>query len=417
MGIALIEKKKYLMHEAYFFFKDSIKKAKDDDGEPVGSDTIFDIVRKVLQVVMINLGESDDPYLIFESLNFKGEPLTQADLIRNYILMRFKHSVGSEGEQERVYIEYWRPIESSIGEELTNFLWHYISRTGNLITRPKIYSAFKEEYKNKNEDNLLIEMKEIQKHSTYYQRFLDPANEQNGSIRKSLESLFSMEVSIVYPLLLRVFRSYDIGELSERNIISFLKVIESFIFRRTLIDEKRSALNKLFLRLSAKYPSEHSNIDEWLKNELLVTVRSERWPTDDEVKEAIMTKPLYGTKGAKILLVSVEAHFSGKEALDPDKLTIEHIMPQTLTDAWKNYLGQNWEKTHAQYLHCIGNLTLTGMNSELSNSLFDEKVKSFSSSNIALNRKIVNYSNWNQDQIFERGMEIAEIATKLWSRG
>ncbi len=415
---SLQEKKKgmHLMHESYFFFKDAIEKAKDEDGNSIAANTIFDVVKKVLQVVMINLGESDDPYLIFESLNFKGEPLTQADLIRNYVLMRFRHSMGSGGEQEKVYLEYWRPIESAMGSELSDFLWHYISRKGNLVKKPKIYSAFKDEYKGKNEEDLLLEMQEIRRHSYYYQRFLDPVNEKNTVIRKSLQSLLAMEVSIVYPLLLRLFRAFDAGECGERNIIQFLKILESFIFRRTIIDEKRSALNKLFHRLSAKYPRNSENVEEWIKSELLETVRSERWPSNDEVIEAIVNKPLYGTKGAKILLVGVESFLSGKETVDPEKLSIEHIMPQTISEQWKESLGENWGKIHAQYQHSIGNLTLTALNPELGNKSFVEKKESFAQSNITLNRKLIENKKWDEEEILNRGKEIAEYAIKIWSR-
>lgn len=406
----------HLMHEAYLFFKNAIQNAKDDDGNSIGANIIFNTVKKVLQVVMINLGESDDPYLIFESLNFKGEPLTQADLIRNYILMRFKHSMGSGGDQEKVYLEYWRPIESALSSDLNDFLWHYISRHGNLIKKPKMYSAFKDECKGKNEEELLLEMQEIRKNSNYYQKFLDPAKERNPEIRKSLQSLFTLEVSIIYPLLLRLFKSYDNNDCSERNLIQFLKVLESFIFRRTIIDEKRAALNKLFLRLSSKYPEDPTNIDEWLKSELLDTVRSERWPSDEEIIDAILTKSLYGTKAAKILLVGIESHLSGRETIDSDKLTIEHIMPQTITDSWKGSLGLEWETIHFQYLHCIGNLTITGINSQLGNKSFLEKKEFFNQSNIQLNRRLSENANWGKKEIIDRGREISEMAIKIWKR-
>jgi len=102
-------KSQHLMHEAYLFFKNALL-SKDDNDEMIDPNKIFDIVRQCLQVVMINLAETDDPYVIFESLNYKAEPLTQADLVRNYILMKFRHSLGPGGEQEKVYKESWLPL-------------------------------------------------------------------------------------------------------------------------------------------------------------------------------------------------------------------------------------------------------------------------------------------------------------------
>ncbi len=112
------------MSEAYAYFKNQLLRGVDPNGDPIDCDRILTTVERALQVVMINLGDEDDPYLIFESLNFKGEPLTQADLVRNYILMRFRHSMSAGGEQERIYTKYWAPMEQRLGENITEFLRH-----------------------------------------------------------------------------------------------------------------------------------------------------------------------------------------------------------------------------------------------------------------------------------------------------
>ncbi len=136
-----------LMVQAYHFFKKELKKGVDLNGDPLDAAKVLTTLEQCLQVVMINLSNDDDPYLIFESLNFKGEPLTQADLVRNYLLMRFQHSITSEGEQERVYKAYWEPLEKALGSNLTEFLRHYVMKDGEDIKRGGIYAAIKAKLK------------------------------------------------------------------------------------------------------------------------------------------------------------------------------------------------------------------------------------------------------------------------------
>jgi hypothetical protein len=137
-----------LIVQAYHYFKDRLLSGSDPNGDPVSPAKILTTLEHALQVVMINLGETDDPYLIFESLNFKGEPLNQADLVRNYVLMRFRHSVSAGGEQERVYLHYWRPMEDKLGDNLPEFLRHYAMKDGDNIKQGGIYAATKAHLKN-----------------------------------------------------------------------------------------------------------------------------------------------------------------------------------------------------------------------------------------------------------------------------
>lgn len=404
------------MYESYEYFKEQLKDFV-VEGEKVELNQILDIIKRSLQVVMINLGETDDPYLIFESLNFKGEPLTQADLVRNYILMQFKHSLGSGGEQERIYREIWQPLEERLGEKnLDEFLRHYASTTRDNVKRPNVYKAIKDRFMNlKPGGKLEFELDEIAQHSIYYQRFIHPRFEQRQRIRKRLEALSKMEVSIAYPLLLRLFRANELHQFDDNVLEKCLAILESLILRRTVVDEKRSALNKLFLRLSRQLPSEGSASD-WLIQELSKTVRSERWPNNEEFEKSIIEGTLYGTKGIKLLLEGLEVLLAGKELLnlDDSNITIEHIMPQTLTDEWRDMLGPNHEEVHRKWLHTAGNLTLTAYNSEIGNLPFDEKRKVFANSGIAMNRLIARYETWGEVQIQARARELANLAKEFW---
>jgi len=257
----------------------------------------------------------------------------------------------------------------------------------------------------------------MRRHGGYYDIFLHPEKEDNQDIKKRLLSLSKMEVSICYPLLLKLFSAYEKGQYNENVLSKCLSIIESMILRRTVCDEKRSALNKLFIRLASKFITV-VDPDKWLESELLRTVRSERWPEDEEFTRALINNPIYGEKGIRLVLERIETVLAGKEVIDLSnkKITIEHIMPQQLTEEWKEMLGANYFDIHKQYLDTAGNLTLTAYNSELGNLPFSEKKKKFLESGIALNRIIANEDVWGQEQILKRAKFLADEAKKLWRR-
>lgn len=405
------------MRDCYNFFSKKLK-SKDEDGEVIDTFKVLEVTKSHLQVVMINLGEADDPYLIFESLNFKGEALTQADLVRNYVLMRFRHSLQDGGIQERIYNEVWRPIESLLGKSIENFLWHYAVMEKYDVKKPKTYTVIREHFnKYESEEDVESSLIKMFKNSKYYERFITPSKEPNSLIQKELFWLQRFEATISYPLLLRLFSALEEGKFDEQVAIKSLRVINSFILRRAVCLEKRSALNKLFIRLTSRFP-DIDQIDEWLISELSKPVRSERWPDDVEFKNAIVSNHLYGQKPARVLLESIEAYLAGKEVIDlsNEKISIEHIMPQTLTDDWTQELGPDYENTHRTYLDTMGNLTLTAYNSELSNLPYKSKRENFLNSGFALNRSLSSFESWGEKQIIQRGEELADIAIKVWSR-
>lgn len=410
-------KTKHLMLEAYDYFRNAINQ-KDDNDESLDPVKLFDIVKRCLQVVMINLGEADDPYLIFESLNYKGEPLSQADLVRNFILMKFKHSLAPGGEQEKVYNDLWHPLEELLKDNLGEFLWHYASQNGTNVKKPRIYATIKAKFADlKSSEACIEEISEMRRHGGYYHHFLFPSEEPNHDIKMKLTALSKMEVSISYPLLLKLFRGYDKGAYGEMALAKCLSIIESMILRRTIVDEKRAALNKVFVILSSRFAYE-ANPDEWLQSDLLRRVRSERWPDDDELLFAFVNKEMYGTKGIKLVLEGIETLCANKELIDFSNvnLSIEHIMPQTLTDEWKTMLGSNWAEIHKKYLHTSGNLTLTAYNPELSNLPFDKKKEIFINSGLALNRLIAQEPVWGPEQIENRSKYLAKKTISIWKR-
>lgn len=417
-GVDIGINRKSLIHECYDFFYKQLD-GNDEQGSKIESAKILEITKTVLQVVMINLGEADDPYVIFESLNAKGEPLAQSDLVRNYVLMQFKNSLEPNGDQEKVYREIWQPMEFRLGANFGDFLWHYTIKDGNNVKKPKLYSAIKQKLSSlNNKAGIINQLDDMNKSSMFYEKFLDPSKERNPSLQKELFLLDRFEATISYPILLKLFSAFDNSQFEVDALVNCLRHLNSFIVRRAACDEKRSALNKLFANISSRLPTDSDTVDEWLGTELSNRVRSERWPDDIEFSSAIRNNVLYGTKVGRIILEKVELFLAGKEVVDLNngQITVEHIMPQTLSDDWKKELGPDFEETHNSYKDTLGNLTLTGMNSELGNMLFSEKQKIYIESGFALNRQLSSYSRWGKDEIVSRSETIARYAIQLWPR-
>lgn len=402
-----------LMAKAYQFFTNLLLKGSDGNGDPVEPSKILTTLEHCLQVVMINLGDTDDPYLIFESLNFKGEPLTQADLVRNYLLMRFRHSLSSGGEQERVYSKYWRPLEDTLGTNLTEFLRHYAMKDGEDIKQGGIYAAIKTRLKSMDATQAVEgEVQLMQRFGEFYAKVLLLAPEKVTPIRERLENIKELKVTTSYPLLLRLFDARQTGQLNDTELEKCLGLIESFVVRRAVCGVPTNAMNKLFLQWAKNYP----NLDhvQWLHSSMSSGGVGRRFPKDSEFATAFMDQPQYGRGTTRFLLCRLENSFQHKEPVDLSTSTIEHILPQTLTQDWKNELGPDSETVHANLVNTFGNLTLTGYNTELGNLSFVEKTAKLKNTHIELNRWILQQPNWRAVEITERAKALLLKANELW---
>ena len=146
----------------------------DEDGIAFDAGRILQILQYSLQVVMVSLDdEHDDPYVIFESLNAKSEKLEESDLVRNFVLMKFRHT-KSGVEQERIYSHYWQPLQDDLGGRLTEFLRHYslYRRQGDLIKKRGVYIAIKTLLHGTSVLAIEEQLKELVTLAKYYQRFV-----------------------------------------------------------------------------------------------------------------------------------------------------------------------------------------------------------------------------------------------------
>ncbi|GAA9245647.1 DUF262 and DUF1524 domain-containing protein [Helicobacter pylori] len=376
-------------------------------------ETIFKGLEKLMIVEIALEKGKDDPQLIFESMNSKGMELTQTDLIRNYIVMETEIE-----KQEGFYNKYWRAMEEdfkqSKRENLFNkFVRHYLTiKTREIPNINKVYVAFKD-YRQKEGIGIEDLLKDLQKYCGFFCQIAFK-KEADKDLNKALGFLVDLEMDVIYPLLLELYSDYSDGVLSKDDFRRSIALIESYICRRAVCGLGTNSLNKVFPSFT-----KHIQKDEYfksLKAHFDSLTEKQRFPNNDEFKDCFITIDFYNLKKKKYFFERLE-NFNTKEPVNTQECTIEHIMPQTLTEKWKRDLGENFQEIHDKYLHTIGNLTLTGYNQEYSNNSFQEKrdmEKGFKQSPLKLNQSLKDLS-FGEEQIKKRANDLADLALKIWT--
>ncbi|WP_139519254.1 DUF262 and DUF1524 domain-containing protein [Helicobacter pylori] len=374
-------------------------------------ETIFKGLDK-LMVVEISLERGkDNPQLIFESMNSTGKDLTQTDLIRNYILM------GLEPEKQKVfYKKYWRAMEEDFKQNETlfnQFVRHYLTiKTREIPNINKVYEAFKRYQQERGIETEAL-LQDLQKYCGFFCQIVFK-KEADKDLNKALSFLVDLEMDVIYPLLLELYSDYSDGVLSKADFIRSIALIESYICRRAVCGLGTNSLNKIFASFT-----KHIQKDEYfksLKAHFGYLTEKQRFPNNDEFKKLFITIDFYNFQKREYFLERLE-NFERNERVYTHEYTIEHIMPQTLTEEWKRDLGENFQAIHDKYLHTIGNLTLTGYNQEYSNKSFQEKrdmEKGFKQSPLRLNQNLKGES-FGEKEIEKRANDLADWALKIWT--
>jgi len=389
--------------ECYNFFLKKIKQFRVDVYK------IQKVICSNLSIVSVVLSADDDPYLVFESLNAKGRALTQADLIRNYFFMRIHAD-----SQELIYEKYWQPMQYLLGDNLTEFIRHYLTKNGIDVKQSETYFQIKERI---NQGDALPHLQDLHRFANYYSRLLTPEREDNLRIRKYLTRINRLEVATVYPFLLNCYDEWMQNRISETEFIEIFQVLENFILRRFVCNVQTRGLNRIFALLYSQVVKDTAIATGSFIDRLKIALQSKDYPKDAEFKERLLDVKLYGsnrTEKAKLILESLEESFRHKEQVSLNNLSIEHIMPQTLNGWWKNHLGEDWAITHDLLIHSLGNLTLTAYNSELSNSDFLSKRTEFQKSHLELNRYFVEQNTWKRENIEFRAEYLADLIVNIW---
>lgn len=366
-----------------------------------------------LMIVSISLGGRDNPQLIFESMNSTGKNLTQTDLIRNYILMDLDSK-----KQNKMYEKYWHAMELAFPQDkletyFNGFVRHYLTlKTQEVTNISRVYEVFKN-YQQENKMDIEYLLQDLQKYCDYF-CYIALKKEQDKDLKKAFESFLSLKTDTAYPMLLELYNDYVNNDLSKQDFICILSLIESYIFRRSVCGIDNKGLNRIFAVFLKNVNKE--KYLESVQAQFLLFQHTKIFPNDNLFRESFIRKDFYGFALRKYAFYKLE-NFERKEKVNIDEYTIEHIMPQNKNPSWQKDLGENYKNIHEKYLHTIGNLTLTGYNSEYGDKSFSEKRDmkgGFKESPLRLNESLKNLESWNETEILKRANALVDLSLKIW---
>lgn len=363
----------------------------------------------------IRLDTDDNAQEIFERINSTGIKLGLADLIRNYILM-------TDTDQERLYEEYWLTVQNLLPDKLLdNFFIDYLNmKSDGFVKESEAYKSFKHVYVEGKYDNEKM-LQEILHYAKQYYVFCYGSSDFGAEVNKALAGLRKLKQTTVYLFLFRVFDDYENGIINKNELARVLKMLLSYSIRRLVCEIGSNTLRGLYKTLYGRVFEQKENKNTYydsLVSFFLQQTSKNTIPSDNEFVTALQEKNLYSKNAlCKYLLCAIENQ--GKETLDTENLSIEHIMPQNknLSMSWQKMLGENWQSVHEKYLHTLGNLTLTGYNSELGDKPFEKKKEKLEETitHIAvLYSDVKDKSEWNSVNMEKRAKRLAEIILKLF---
>src|SRR5262249_11167935 len=248
-----------------------------------------------------------------------------------------------------VYNQYWKPMQDSLKDNLAEFIRHFLMKNGGRIRQNEVYLSLKETV---DQRDALDYLKELAVFAQYYEKLVFPKCETDGEISQALDRLNRIEVTTAYPFLLNCYHDYKQGRVEREEFLEALITLENYLIRRFVCNVPTNQLAKIFSPL-------HSQVEALPKGtfveRLRAVLQSKGYPKDIEFSSRLRDSRLYGggdriTK-TKLVLEAIERSYAHKEGPSLDSVTIEHIMPQTLTDSWRSLMGDDWESTHELLLH------------------------------------------------------------------
>jgi predicted transport protein len=398
------------IHENYEYFREQIASADPDD-------VYRGLDRLIVVDVTLDRG-TDDPQLIFESLNSTGIDLSQSDLIRNYILMRLP-----EKQQTELYDSYWSKLESLFrGSDKTfdPFLRDYLAFKTKASKQEKadeIYQAFRRSFAALQEscgglESLLAEMLRFGRYHAAFSIGTPLVAELSDDLAR-LRRL----VDVPAILVMRLFDCHDrCKTLTANQFRQAIHAMESFVFRRAICGEQTRSYWQIFANLA--YRIDEQKPLEDLQVGLVRQRDAYRFPSDEDFRRELLSRDIYGMRVCFYLLDALENH-NQNEPSPTSTYSIEHIMPQNekLPEKWQTMLGKEWKKIQATWLHRLGNLTLTGYNSSYSDRPFEDKktiAGGFNESSVRLNKFVREKLQWTPTEMEQRSKLLAERALEIW---
>ncbi|WP_152050800.1 DUF4268 domain-containing protein [Tautonia marina] len=377
-------------------------------GTEAGLRAFYDLLSQRLEFVYAQL-EGENPFNIFKSLNSTGVPLGPADLIRNFVFMNLPVEHQDAFDQA-----HWKPMERRFedqqgildAEGLSSFLRDHLMRHGEYIRPAETFDAFQRKHSATAFDPVQVTI-EAKKASGWYEILLGNRPDSDPEVEAVLAQFRQLESSTTDALLLNLYERRDRGALSPKELIECLRLLSGFILRRLVCGENSRGYARLFVQAAGA-------IGESPVDDLRRFLESRGFPDTPRFVRAFVTFDLYHSRYRKAVLVALERAQGHKEPVVLSKAQVEHIMPQTLTDAWRETLGDESARIHSTWLHTPGNLTLTGYNPELLNKPFAIKREGYKNSNIVLTRRVADSESWGEAEIEQRARWMAEDASRIW---
>ena len=388
------------------------------------------LCRGLAKLVVVDIAltrDQDNPQLIFESMNSTGKELSQADLIRNFILMGLE-----PGLQTKLYEQFWRPMELEFGQEAYGthfdaFMRHYLTvLTGEIPNINAVYDAFKGHARTSraafSDDKSHIEslVREIRDYARHFCA-MALGREPDAELQNAFHDLRELRVDVAYPFLLELYQDYKTDMLSKAELLASVRLIEAYVFRRAICSVPTNSMNKTFATFTKALKKDRYL--ESVQAHFLGLPSYRRFPSDDEFRREFQTRDIYKFRSRSYWLRRLENH-GRKERVAVDEYTIEHILPQNenLSPQWCEALGKEWQRIRETWLHTLGNLTLTAYNSDYSDRTFIEKrdmpsapEKGLRQSPLKLNQGLGVLETWNEETIKARAGKLAEIGVAVWS--
>ncbi|MCX4592416.1 DUF262 domain-containing protein [Streptomyces sp. NBC_01549] len=404
---------------AYTFFRRKLVEAAD----PAAPQDVFRIEQAItsrLTLVAVTAERGDNVHRIFESLNNTGLKLSQADLLRNYLFMKL-HTHG-----EHVYETYWLPLQVSLSnEELEQLMWLQLVLDGDdRVRRQDLYAAQQQRFERgeASEEQIEAYIRELHRRAALFRRLLHPEEESDATVRAHLRRLDTWQATATYPALMLLLDRRERGELDSADTARAMSYVESFLVRRMICREPPNSLNRIFQAVPGQLPLDVPVADGLRQ---VLSADNRFWPDDENLREKIRKAPFYQfgrPPQRKMVLQRLEESYEHPEPVDfaAAQLTVEHVMPQSPGDEWLRMLGEDVadgesaQDLHSRLQHTLGNLTLTAVNSELSNHPFERKQGLLQGSHLEMNRRIAATERWGAQEILARADELADRAVALW---
>ncbi|MFD9941083.1 DUF262 domain-containing protein [Nonomuraea sp. NPDC059023] len=403
-----------LIGNAYQFFR-SVLKEFDDPADPHDVARVESVLLDRLNLVQILVEKDDNAFRIFESINNTGMRLSQVDLIRNYVFM----CLPTRGQH--VYDAYWKPIQDLLDAKAMEQLMYLVLvlKEGGDAQYSAVYRGHQQLLLALSADESRVEeyVRDLHRRARHLRQILFPGDDLPfaGKVR----FLKEWQASTAYPLVMRLMELREDDFIGDEEVGQALAYVESFLVRRLIAGVTTGNLNRIFQRLAVQLSAE-----EEVPQAVRAALSPARlyWPSDDQLREEIRSRAFYWqgrTVQQKLVLRRIEESLGSKERVDlaDKRITIEHVLPQSMTADWLSELsggGEDADLLHRRLVHTLGNLTLSGYNSELGNNSFAAKRRQLSQSGLVMNQEIAAGERWGKAEILARADRLADRAIAIW---